>query len=156
MLRSRIGPVLGSHEPIAAQRAAHDRFIDADGSSSLPPVFFGAGGILMSHTAMLFSASAGGTTTGPCSFNEHIKFLPPNCDPSVQSCEGDTSGQFPLICSALPATTLTLDPNIAAIQGNMVDLGKLPCFTDEPGRATASWNMIEPLSNTAPDPLSAR
>ena len=24
------GPVLGSHEPIAAQRAAHDRFIDAD------------------------------------------------------------------------------------------------------------------------------
>jgi hypothetical protein len=125
------------------------------GSTSPPPVFFVADGFLMSHTAMSFGAAAGSTTL-PCSFTEHIKFLPPNCDPSLQSCEGDTSGQFPLICSALPATTLTLDPNTAAIQGNIMDLGKFPCFTDQPGRATASWNTIQPLSNTAPDPLSTR
>ena len=126
------------------------------GSSSVPPIFYGAGGFLMSHTAMSFSASAGGTTTGPCSFTEHIKLLPPTCDPSVQSCEGDTSGQIPLPCTALPLTNLTLDSNSAAIQGNTVPLGSFACNVDDPGQSTVSWNMIEPLSDTAPDPRSAR
>jgi hypothetical protein len=126
------------------------------GSASPPPVFYVASGSLTSHTAMSFSASAGGTTTGPCSFTEHIKLLPPNCDPSVQSCEGDTSGKVPLICTGLPPTNMTLDSNTAAIQGNIVALGNLSCDVDEPGPSTVSWDMIEPLSNTAPDPLSAR
>jgi hypothetical protein len=126
------------------------------GSSSPPAVFFEAGGLLMNHTTMSFQAEAGGTTVGPCSFHEHIKILPPNCDPSVQSCEGDTSGQFPLLCTGVPTTNLTLDPNTAAIEGNSLPLGNLPCFVDQPGPSRVSWSVIPPLANTAPDPVSAR